>query len=115
MATSVADADRMARRTGELGARLGVHLPRRFSGVAEAVHHLEERHGLGPAVAVTVEGGARCLVTNGIHWLDLVCALYGALPTSVVSDARGEPLNPRGADLRYFGGTAIWSFPGDRP
>jgi predicted dehydrogenase len=114
MASSVAAAQGMVDRAAAAGARLGVHLQRRVSGVIPGVHALADRHQLGTLVAVTVDGGARCLVTNGMHWLDLVCGLFGALPTEVTSTARGQAINPRSPDLQFYEGTAVWQFPDDR-
>jgi predicted dehydrogenase len=98
----------------EAGARLGVHLQRRVSGVVAGVHALADQHGLGTLVAVTVDGGARCLVTNGMHWLDLTCGLFDALPVAVTSTARGQAINPRSPDLLFYEGSATWDFPEDR-
>lgn len=114
MASSVAAAQTMIDRCDAAGARLGLHLQRRVSGLVPAVHEQADRHGLGPIVAVTIDGGARCLVTNGMHWLDLTCALLDALPTAVTSTARGQAINPRSPDLMFYEGTAVWDFPGDR-
>ena len=55
-------------------------------------------------------GGASCLVTNGVHWVDVAIQLFEAAPERVVSTAGGEAINPRDATLRFYGGTAIWSF-----
>jgi predicted dehydrogenase len=114
MASSIAAAHTMIERSSALGARLGVHLQRRVSGLVPGIHRLAEAHGLGPMVAVTVDGGARCLVTNGMHWLDLACALLDALPTAVTSTARGQAINPRSPDLLLYEGNATWEFPDDR-
>jgi predicted dehydrogenase len=53
-------------------------------------------------------------VTNGIHWLDFACELFGSDPQFVVSSAVGEAINPRSPDLRIYGGTASWGFGGGR-
>jgi predicted dehydrogenase len=114
MAASVSDAEGMVTRAEDEGIVLGVHHYLRYAGVVPALRACFEEHALGDPVAVVVEGGAACLLTNGIHWLDFAVELFGAPPVRVVSTAAGEPLNPRSPDLRLYGGTAIWSFEGGR-
>ena len=114
MAASVADAEDMADRAEREGVALGVHHYIRYAGLVPALRTCFEQHGLGAPMAVVVEGGAACLLTNGIHWLDFAIELFGAGPTRVVSTARGEPINPRSPDLHLYGGTAVWGFPGGR-
>jgi predicted dehydrogenase len=114
LAASVADGDGMLRRAERDGVRLAVHHQRRWSGLIDALRALTTEHGVGPPVGAVVHGGARCLVTNGLHLLDLVCAVFDAAPSRVVSTASGEPINPRSPDLGFFGGTAVWTFDGGR-
>ena len=59
---------------------------------------------------LAVHGGAQCLVTNGIHFLDLACALFGETPESVWAEARDDRINPRSPELGFWAGTAVWSF-----
>src|SRR5690606_3475032 len=109
MAASVADARAMARRAAAL-EYAGVNHTLRFAGLAPALGQLTDRHALGPPQALVVQGGAACLVTNGIHWLDFATVLFGGAPEAVVSTARAEPLNPRSPELGLYGGSAVWTF-----
>lgn len=113
MATSVADARAMVITGGALDYA-GCNHTLRFARLAGAVNALAGAHRLGEPVALVVQGGAACLVTNGIHWLDFGTQLFGAAPVSVTSTAMGAPINPRSPELSLFGGTAVWSYPGDR-
>jgi predicted dehydrogenase len=112
MASSVADGAAMVRRAEEAGVRLGVHLQRRYSGVIEGLWQLADEHALGPVAGVVLHGGARCLVTNGIHYLDMVSGLLRSSPSRVTATAVGDPINPRSPDLSFYGGTAVWTYPG---
>lgn len=111
LAASVSDASSMVRRAKSDGVSLGVHHFIRFTGFAAALRSYALQHKLGEPVSVVVEGGAACLVTNGIHFIDFASALFGTVPQRVVGTARGEALNPRSRDLMLYGGTAIWTFP----
>lgn len=110
MAASVADADSMATRARREGIALSVHHYIRYAGLAPALHRVTQEHSLGPPVALVVTGGASCLVTNGIHWLDFAAELFDAAPRRVVSTAAGAPINPRSPDLAIYGGTAAFDF-----
>jgi len=110
MASSVGDAATMVDRARRDGIALGVHHYVRYAGLAPALATLAAEHELGQPVSLVVEGGAACLLTNGIHFVDFAIELFGAEPERVVSTASGDPINPRSPDLHLYGGTAIWSF-----
>jgi predicted dehydrogenase len=114
MAASVCDAREMVARAESESIALGVHHYLRHARIVPALRRVLHEHALGEPVAVVVEGGAACLLTNGIHWLDFAIELFCAPPQSVVSTARGAPLNPRAPDLALYGGTAVWRFEDER-
>jgi len=43
--------------------------------------------------------------TSGIHWLDFACALFEAMPTSVIGTGSKAKINPRRDDLFFWDGT----------
>jgi hypothetical protein len=112
LADSVAAASAMVERAEAEGVALGVNYVRRYGREAEGLAQLAEKFDLGPAVGVVVHGGARGLVTNGIHLVELTCDVLADEPVAVVSTAAGAPVNPRSPDLSFFGGSAIWTFAG---
>lgn len=114
LATSVADASAMVQRAQQEGIVLGVNHYLRYAGIVSALRELLQSYELGDPVAVRIEGGAACLVTNGIHWIDFACELFGAEPEEVLSTARGAAINPRSPELSIYQGTAVWRFSGDR-
>lgn len=114
MADSLYDGWRMLRVAGEAGVTLGINHTLRFLGVECGLRRLIAQHGLGPPQSAVVHGGASGLVTNGIHFVDLVLSLYEAAPQSVISTAAGEAVNPRSPNLRFYRGTAVWTFPDGR-
>lgn len=110
MASSVADAAGMAERAEREGIFLGMSHTLRYARLAPALRRFAAAHELGEPVAMVMHGGAACLLTNGIHWLDFAAQLFEEDPGRVVSTACGESINPRSADLMMYGGTAVWSF-----
>jgi len=110
LATSVAAADTMVRRADRDGIALTSHHYFRGSGLVAAFQRLARELNLGDPVAVVTNGGAACLVTNGLHWVDLASALFGGGARAVVSTAHDDRINPRSADLGFYGGSAVWDF-----
>jgi predicted dehydrogenase len=110
MASSVFDAAEMARRAENDAQWFGINHTLRYARLCEGLEAVAAANGLGPVGSLLVEGGAACLATNGIHWLDFACQAFGAEPKSVVSTASGLSINPRSPNLAMWGGTAIWDF-----
>jgi predicted dehydrogenase len=110
LATSIAAADAMVARAARDGVALASNHYLRYSGFVTAFRGLVHGLRLGDPVAIVAAGGASCLVTVGIHWVDLAIQLFGTAPVRVVSSALGEAINPRSADLAHYGGTSVWSF-----
>lgn len=114
LAHAVSMGAAMVRIARERGIALGVHHHLRYSGFVAGIAALADDLKIGDPQAVFVQGGAAGLVTNGIHHIDWISELFGAWPELVISTARGEPINPRSRDLRFYGGTAAWRYPGGR-
>src|ERR1700677_2076233 len=110
MANSVALAHEIAARADREGITLGVHHFIRYTRLAPELRNWASEHKLGDPVAVVIQGGAACLVTNGLHWIDFATELFGTNPKQVISSACGAKINPRSPDLMLYGGTAIWTF-----
>ena len=114
LANSVWAAAGMIRAAEDSGVTLGVHHHFRHSNFVSGLNGLTDSLGLGPATNFLAHGGAVGLVTSGIHFIDLACELFGRGPNAVMSNARGVHINPRSPELKFYGGTAAWSFDDDR-
>jgi predicted dehydrogenase len=112
IADSLAKGHEMLDRARRDGVTLGVHHHRRYSGLTNGLNHLAREYDLGEPVKVVVHGGAAGVVTNGIHYIDWASELFDSDPSSVVSTAAGESLNPRSESLNLYGGTAVWTHDG---
>lgn len=110
MASSVQSASRMLDLVGKNGISMSVNHYIRYSHFVKSMNAFSKEKGLGDPVSIVVTGGAACLVTSGIHWIDFACELLNSDPIRVISTAQGENINPRSPDLQYFGGSAIWTF-----
>lgn len=69
---------------------------------------------LGSLCNISVNGGAKCLATNGIHYLALANLLFESEPISVSSNSKNDGINPRNKDLVFLGGFSNWTYSNDR-
>lgn len=114
LAVSLAQASQMVERAKKEGIDLRVNHFMRHLGLIEGLRAAEKKYNLGKPVQILTHGGARCLVTNGIHYVDLANGIFEETPISVISTAVGEKINPRSKELDFYGGTAVWRYAGNR-
>jgi len=110
LASSVADGYFLADLSETTGTRLVVGLQRRFSGLVDQVLNYAQEHLGGKPVSIVGHGGAQCLITTGMHWIDLAIDIFGGFPHRVAGLGSADQMNPRGADLDVWQGTATWEF-----
>jgi hypothetical protein len=65
-------------------------------------------------VGISVTGGAKCIATNGIHYLALASHLFETHPHSVIAKLKSNPINPRGENFGFFGGVALYEYSKER-
>tara|TARA_B100000780_G_scaffold274232_1_gene238953 strand:- start:1384 stop:2445 length:1062 start_codon:yes stop_codon:yes gene_type:complete len=82
----------------------------RHSGLAEKIKNACINYLGGNPVLVTVGGGANCIVTNGIHFLDLACSIFDQEPDKVFSKLGNDNINPRGNHLGFWDGFVSFGF-----
>jgi predicted dehydrogenase len=114
LAHSPQAAWQIAQRAEREGLRLTFGMYLHYAGLPAFLTSELAEHAGGDAVMVSVHGGAQCLVTNGIHFLDLACGLFGEEPRAVWAEAVDGRINPRSPDLGFWAGTAVWSFSNGR-
>jgi predicted dehydrogenase len=110
LSNSIAHAREMVERSVRDNVRFTVGLQRRRSGLVPQLLSAAEEHLGGRPVAIVGHGGAQCLMTTGMHWIDLAIDVFGEAPTSVTAIAQPDMINPRSKDLEMWAGVAGWSF-----
>jgi predicted dehydrogenase len=75
MASSVYDAYKIKCRAEREDILLSVNQYIRFSNYTKSLTHFCTQHKLGEIELVLISGGAACIATNGIHWIDLAMQL----------------------------------------
>jgi predicted dehydrogenase len=114
LSNSIASARKMVERATSDGVRLTVGLQRRRNRLVPQLHAAAEKYLGGRPVAIVGHGGAHCLITTGMHWIDLAIDLFEDAPITVSAVAAPDFINPRGKDLEMWAGVAGWSFSGGR-
>lgn len=114
MAHSIQYAWDMVTRASLEEIILTVGLQRRYEGIAKQVKQSAVEFLGGAPVAIIGHGGAQCLITTGMHWIDFAIEVFEVAPTRVVALAHSKKFNPRGPHLDMWGGSASWEFPDDR-
>ncbi len=74
------------------------------------VLNLQLNKKLGQVQTILVSGGAKCLVTNGIHYIGLASKIFQNHPVSVVSLIQNHPINPRSVDFMFAEGNSNWNY-----
>ena len=83
----------------------------RHSNLLGQINDVAKKYLGGLPELISVSGGANCIVTNGIHFLDLACSIFKSNPISVSADLNKEYINPRSKYLGFWEGVSSWNFP----
>jgi len=90
--------------------RCNVHFRWPYINLIGTINKLVSTYALGDVSSINVIGGAGCLSTGGIHWMDLACRLFKANPSLVSGVHNIDSINPRSDQLGYVDGTCIYVF-----
>lgn len=89
-------------------------LPWSYGNLVQKIDDLLNKYNLGEVASILVDGGAKCLVTNGIHYVGLAIKLFESIPTCVFSSLHNSFINPRQKHFLFIEGSAAWTFPNNR-
>ena len=93
--------------SNDIDLRINHH--RRYIDIAKIIRDTFNQLG-EECHSIVVHGGAQCVVTNGMHWLDLAGDVFLTDPVSVFADLIDSKINPRSDTLGFWEGCAGWSF-----
>ena len=94
----------------EFNIRCNVHFRWPYLGLLKELKKLENEFDMGEASFINVLGGAGCLSTGGIHWMDFACRYFNESPLVISGVHSIENMNPRSKDLGYVDGSCIYIF-----
>jgi predicted dehydrogenase len=86
------------------------NMPMSMGPLVEKIHKLQLNERLGEVQSITVTGGAKCLVTNGIHYIGLAAKVFKSDPVDVFSHLENSPINPRSKEFLFTEGTSSWYY-----
>jgi predicted dehydrogenase len=111
LASSLQDLKEIESIVEENGLRIFENFHFRYSNFKNAIQQLEREFNLGNFIQFNISGGAKCIATTGIHYLDLCEWLLDCRPVNVISDVNYAYINPRSSALRIYGGLVKWAYP----
>jgi predicted dehydrogenase len=111
---SIFEIHEIKKLQSSLKLNIYVNLPWAYSSAARSLESNEHLELIGEAKSVVVTGGAKCLSTNGIHYISFANTIFKSKPSEVVASLDTKYINPRRGDLRFIGGGAIWTYPENR-
>jgi hypothetical protein len=76
----------------------------RFDTATRFIQKYIENKESGKPSLMTVSGGAKCLATTGIHWIDYFIFLSESREFELHAQIRSENINPRNAQLSFLEG-----------
>ena len=85
-----------------------IHHHWNYTDIQQTIKNAAQKNDLGEPVGVRLLGGAVCLSTNGVHFLDLACKILDSIPKGVVADLEMDYINPRNKKFLNIGGCASY-------
>lgn len=86
------------------------HFQWSYSYLPDLIKGLSSQDKLGAPVAVVVNGGAKCLATNGIHLLALANIIFDSSPIEDSMLIENNSINPRQGEFLFLEGNATWKY-----
>ena len=110
LASRISDARNIIEVSKSNKIDLRMNIPWTKSNFLEKLKKIQSDHDLGSIENINVFGGAKCLITVGVHYLALSSKIFEAPPVNCWSRMQSDPINPRSPNLKYFEGVACWHF-----
>lgn len=110
IASRIEDLDVMERACLAASAKIVSNFHLRYLLPPKLIQELRNRYSLGEICFLSVNGGARCLATNGIHYLDLAIQLFASAPEGSYGFYQDGYCNPRHPNLAFLQGNLVWQF-----
>lgn len=110
MASSLDSVNKILEIASKHEVRLFENFHFRYSRLKATLDYLEKKYKLGKLLQLNLSGGAKCISTTGIHYLDFCEFLLNDRPTCVMADLQASYINPRSESLLIYGGVSTWRY-----
>jgi predicted dehydrogenase len=114
LASRIVDVQNIIEASRSEKIDLRMNLPLSKSNFLEKLENIQANQNLGSVESIVVFGGAKCIITIGVHYLALASRIFEGPPISCWSKMKTDPINPRSASLKYFEGVACWQYPNNK-
>ena len=112
--SSLAKVDQLEALIESYRVPAAVNFSLRYGPLMQLMTQLISLNDTGQLCHIIVSGGAKCIATNGIHYLDFFMQILNENPSSVISRITDSSINPRSKDLAYLEGIASFEFSRNR-
>jgi predicted dehydrogenase len=106
---SLKDLDSMKKYQKKYSLQIVTHIPilnAKFTKFLEM-----NKKTIGKPISINIVGGAKCIATNGIHYIALANKLFLNRPIEVGGYMHSDPINPRDSNLKFYDGCVFWRYP----
>jgi predicted dehydrogenase len=90
------------------------HFQWSYSFLPRIIESSDIKKEIGNLISIVISGGAKCLVTNGIHFMALADILFGSEPMTSSEMYQNDFINPRSKSFLYLEGNVTWKYPNSR-
>ena len=111
---SLSDLARIEELVSENKIELISHYQWSYSNLPKLIGEMAYENALGDTISIVVNGGAKCLVTNGIHYLALAEIIFHQVPIASSIIYHNDEINPRNKKFVFLEGNATWKYPNSK-
>jgi predicted dehydrogenase len=110
LVSKLQDLEELKKAISNGDLKIITNMPISQGPLAMRVQELQLNKKLGKVQTILVSGGAKCLVTNGVHYIGLASKIFQSWPLSVVSSIESHTINPRSIDFVFAEGNSTWQY-----
>jgi predicted dehydrogenase len=104
LASKLNDLRSIETKLKDIKAEVFVNYHIRFdTGLKQLVNYSNTKN-LGSPVSISISGGAKCISTTGIHWIDFTNFLIQSNWTKITASLKSSSINPRSSSLNFYQG-----------
>lgn len=104
IASRLADLDDLEKSISRDKIQVWSNYHLRFETSTKFLRNYLKENRMGAPFLMTVSGGAKCLATTGVHWIDYFIDFSESLSFDIKAKINTEHINPRNSDLSFLEG-----------
>ena len=114
LAVSFKDLDKLRKFKNKLNLKIITNFQWSHGPFTNNLNKYASKFELGKVCNIIVHGGAKCIATNGIHYLALADLVFNSTPVSTFGNLNTMDINPRNKDFLFIGGVSNWTYSENR-